>query len=110
MPPMRLPVTTLGQSVRTFASHSARRALAHRLPGLHGPSARILAKTAQPHHISASSFPMVVRDGLSYSALGALTSAGAFLIYCAVSNISSYPSSTLPSQYRPVPWIDRSDF
>ncbi|KIW20153.1 LOW QUALITY PROTEIN: hypothetical protein PV08_00728 [Exophiala spinifera] len=83
MPPMRLPVTTLGQTVRTFASHSARRTLAHRLPGLHGPSARILAKTARPHHMPASSFPMVVRDGLSYSALGALTSAGAFLIYCA---------------------------
>ncbi|KAJ9618592.1 uncharacterized protein PV06_00745 [Exophiala oligosperma] len=86
MPPMRLlSTTTLGQSVRTFASHSARRTtlVGHRL---HGPSARILTKTAQPHHhISAasSSFPMVIRDGLSYSALGALTSAGAFLIYCA---------------------------
>ncbi|KIW56746.1 hypothetical protein PV05_05381 [Exophiala xenobiotica] len=84
MPPARMTVTQLSQGIRTFASHSSRRTVAHRLPSLHhSPSARILAKATASTHISAASFPILVRDGLSYGALGALTSVGAFMIYCA---------------------------
>ena len=50
---------------------------------------------------------MMVRNASSYGALGAVTTMAAFMIYCAVSKASSYPSS-LP--YQPVRWIDRSDF
>ncbi|KIV85382.1 hypothetical protein PV11_01081 [Exophiala sideris] len=86
MPPMRIPVVQLSQGVRTFASQSARRTLAHRVPVLHHePSQRILQKAADvaSHQLSSASFPLMVRDASSYGALGAVTTMAAFMIYCA---------------------------
>ena len=112
MPPMRIPISRLGQGIRTFASRPASRSVAHRLPSQyhplhHAPSERILSKAAASHH-ETSMFPLLVRDATSYGALGALTSGVAFLIYCWVSNISSYPPRQFP--FQPVPWIERCDF
>lgn len=94
---MRIPFTRLSQGLRTFASQSAARAAAqgrpHHVPVHHEPSQRILSKAAAMHERTASQFPMVVRDVTSYTALAAVTTGVAWLIYCSVSNISCSSSS-----------------
>ncbi|KIX98843.1 uncharacterized protein Z520_05304 [Fonsecaea multimorphosa CBS 102226] len=90
MPPMRIPLNRLAQTIRTFSSASPgsmRTAVAHHPASLHfhhqhivphQASQRILSK-AQTHW---STIPEAVRDVTSYLALGALTSEAAFLVYC----------------------------
>ncbi|EXJ74076.1 uncharacterized protein A1O5_02370 [Cladophialophora psammophila CBS 110553] len=92
MPPMRIPVSRLAQTLRTFSSAAAPgsglRAAAnplhfhhqHILP--HRASQRILSKASTAAQNHWSTVPEAIRDVTSYLALGALTSEAAFLIYC----------------------------
>jgi hypothetical protein len=113
MPPMRLPISRLSQAIRSFSSVAPgtlgprqQQLYLHRHILQHGPSQRILSKASAASH-RWTQVPEAVRDVTSYLALGALSSQAAFLIYCWVSNISSYRT---PSPFQPTPWIERCDF
>src|ERR1700742_835637 len=113
MPPIRIPINRLGQTVKAFSSVAPgmrgsrhQQLYLHRHILHHAPSQRILSKTSAASQ-RWMQVPEAVRDVTSYLALGALTSEAAFLVYCWVSNISSYRT---PSPFQPAPWIDRCDF